>query len=210
MKLTDFFEKTYCVNLDRRPDRWSESLDEFNKFNLTSIERVSAVDGKITQIQLKNRNTNTSEMALVMTNINIIQNAKKEGLKSILILEDDVEFTDEVNNISEYFKFLPEDWDMVYFGGNHNTHMRIQPPKIINEKVCKLHQTYSTHCVGIKETAYDIILDNLKDLMKQLDVVYSDLQKRLNVYSFYPMIATQRVGFSDIQDKTVDYKWLIK
>jgi glycosyl transferase family 25 len=210
MKLTDFFEKTYCVNLDRRPDRWSESLDEFNKFNLTSIERISAVDGKTTQIQLKNRNTNTSEIALVMTNINIIQNAKKEGLKSILILEDDVEFTDEVNNISEYFKFLPEDWDMVYFGGNHNTHMRVQPPKIINEKVCKLHQTYSTHCVGIKETAYDIILDNLKDLVKQLDVVYSDLQKILNVYSFYPMIATQRVGFSDIQDKTVDYKWLIK
>ena len=210
MKLTDFFEKTYCVNLDRRPDRWSESLDEFNKFNLTSIERVSAVDGKTTHIQLKNRNTNTSEIALVMTNITIIQNAKKEGLKSILILEDDVEFTDEVNNISEYFKFLPEDWDMIYFGGNHNTHMRVHPPKIINEKVCKLHQTYSTHCVGIKETAYDIILDNLKDLMKQLDVVYSDLQKRLNVYSFYPMIATQRVGFSDIQDKTVDYKWLIK
>ena len=210
MKLTDFFEKTYCVNLDRRPDRWSESLDEFNKFNLTSIERVSAVDGKTTHIQLKNRNTNTSEIALVMTNINIIQNAKKEGLKSILILEDDVEFTDEVNNISEYFKFLPEDWDMIYFGGNHNTNMRVHPPKIINEKVCKLHQTYSTHCVGIKETAYDIILDNLKDLMKQLDVVYSDLQKRLNVYSFYPMIATQRVGFSDIQDKTVDYKWLIK
>ena len=54
MKLTDFFEKTYCVNLDRRPDRWSESLDEFNKFNLTSIERVSAVDGKTTDIALSN------------------------------------------------------------------------------------------------------------------------------------------------------------
>lgn len=210
MKITEFFDKTYCVNLDRRTDRWSEAMDEFNKFNLTEVERISAVDGKTTPIQLKNRNTNVSEIALVLTNIKIIENAKQQGLKSILILEDDVEFTDEVNNISEYFKFLPEDWDMIYFGGNHNTHMRVSPPKIINEKVCKLHQTYSTHCVGIRETAYDTILDNLKDLTKQLDVVYSDLQKKLNVYSFYPMIATQRVGYSDIQNKTVDYKWLIK
>ena len=36
------------------------------------------------------------------------------------------------------------------------------------------------------------------------------VKKNLNVYSFYPMIATQRVSFSDIENKMTDYKWLIK
>ena len=34
MKITDFFDKTYCINLERRPDRWEECLTEFNKFEL--------------------------------------------------------------------------------------------------------------------------------------------------------------------------------
>jgi GR25 family glycosyltransferase involved in LPS biosynthesis len=208
MKLTDFFDKTYCVNLDRRIDRWSDSINEFKRFNLIEVERVSAIDGKT--IQQENTHINKSEISLILTNIKIIEKAKKDGLKSILILEDDVEFTDEINNISEYFKFLPNDWDMIYFGGNHNTHMNIEPPIIINEKISKLHHTFSTHCVGIKNTAYNIILDNLKHPTKQLDAIYSDLQKTLNVYSFYPMIASQRIGFSDIQEMDVDYKWLIK
>ena len=29
MKITDFFDKTFCVNLERRSDRWDECLTEF-------------------------------------------------------------------------------------------------------------------------------------------------------------------------------------
>ena len=29
MKITEFFDKTYCINLDRRLDRWSECFVEF-------------------------------------------------------------------------------------------------------------------------------------------------------------------------------------
>ena len=53
-------------------------------------------------------------------------------------------------------------------------------------------------------------LERLKKYDNALDVIYSELQKSLNVYSFYPVIATQRVSFSDIENKVTDYKWLIK
>lgn len=208
MKITDFFDKTYCINLDRRTDRWSDVLNEFKKFNINKVERVSAIDGKT--IKVKNTNINKSEIALILTNIQIIEKAKKQNLKSILILEDDVEFTNEISNISKYFEFLPNNWDMIYLGGNHNEFIEWAKPTIINEKVLKLKHTFCTHCVGIKNTAYDIILDNLKHLLKQLDVVYCDLQKILNVYSFYPMIASQKIGFSDIQEMDVDYTSFIK
>ena len=134
MVITNFFDKTFCINLDRRKDRWEECLTEFNKYNLLDIERFTAIDGNNLP-QVKSGFVTPSRLALVLTNIDILEKAIQNNYESILILEDDVEFTNEVNKISEYFKFLPEDWDMLYFGGNHNQHMGIAPPKIINEKV---------------------------------------------------------------------------
>ena len=209
MKITDFFDKTFCVNLDRRSDRWDECLTEFEKHGISNVSKFTAIDGK----ELPQRSSGfvtPSRLALVLTNIKILEEAIENDYNSILILEDDIEFTDLVSDMDDFFKLLPEDWDMLYFGGNHNQHMGIDPPKIINEKVCKLHHTFSTHCVAINRKAFTTILDRLKKCDNALDVIYVELQRSLNVYSFYPMIATQRVSFSDIENKITDYKWLIK
>ena len=209
MKITDFFDKTVCINLDRRFDRWSECVAEFDKNKLVGIERFKAVDGKSLS-ELPKGYLTTSRLALVLTNMLILDKAIEEDYSSILILEDDVEFTNQVTNMKSFFDLLPEDWDMLYFGGNHNTHVGYEPPTIINDKVCKLHNTFSTHCVAINKKAFKEILERLKKCDNALDVIYAELQKKLNVYSFYPMIATQRVSFSDIENKMTDYKWLIK
>ena len=79
MKLTNFFDKTYCVNLDRRIDRWADSMNEFKRFNLIEVERVSAIDGKT--IEQENTQINKSEIALILTNIKIIKKAKKRKVK---------------------------------------------------------------------------------------------------------------------------------
>ena len=209
MKITDFFDKTFCINLDRRFDRWSECVAEFDKNKLVGIERFKAVDGK-SLAELPKGFLTTSRLALVLTNMLILDKAIEENYDSILILEDDVEFTNQVTNMKSFFDLLPEDWDMLYFGGNHNTHVGSEPPTIINDKVCKLHNTFSTHCVAINNKAFKEILERLKKCDNAIDVIYTELQKKLNVYSFYPMIATQRVSFSDIENKMTDYKWLIK
>jgi glycosyl transferase family 25 len=209
MKITDFFDKIYCINLERRPDRWEECLTEFNKFELTNVNRFIAIDGKELP-DVKSDIVNPSVLALVLTNIQIFEEAISNNYNSILILEDDIELNKTCINMEEYFKMLPEDWDMIYFGGNHNTHFGANPPVIVNEKVCKLHNTYSTHCVGINKKSFTSIYDRLKKCDNALDVIYSELQNILNVYSFYPMIATQRVSFSDIENKLADYKSLIK
>jgi hypothetical protein len=86
--------------------------------------------------------------------------------------------------------------------------MNIPPPIIINTKVCKLHNTYSTHFVAIKKTMFQELEFILSISCEPLDVTYSKIQKQKNVYSFYPAIAKQRVGYSDIQNKNTDYNWL--
>jgi hypothetical protein len=208
MKITDFFDKTYCINLDRRFDRWEECLIEFKKYDIENVVRWSAIDGN--NINKLGSCEKSSQTALILTNIDIIEDSIKNNLKNVLIMEDDIKFSDEVYNISEYFKYLPEDWDMVYFGGNHNSHMGVNPPLIINEKVCKLHNTFTTHCVGINGKSFNTIINKLKEFNNPLDVIYTDLQRSLNVYCFYPLIATQRISYSDIEGRVVNYNWLIK
>ena len=45
MKITDFFDKTFCVNLERRSDRWDECLTEFEKHSIYNICKFTAIDG---------------------------------------------------------------------------------------------------------------------------------------------------------------------
>lgn len=209
MRLFDRFDKVFCINLDRRPDRMLHFEEQVKKYNLGEFERVSAVDG-LNLKNLRSKNLKSNEQALIETNLKILEKSQLNNYKKILILEDDCTFYDEVQYLDLYFEKLPEDWDMLYMGGNHNTHVGVNPPKKINDKVQKLSHTYSTHFVGISNKVFEDLLFILNITTSPLDVTYTDLQKRKNVYSFYPAIVTQKVGYSDIQNTVTDYNWLIK
>ena len=209
MKLFDKFDKVYCINLDRRPDRLENFKKEVEKYNLGEFERFSAYDGK--QLNLTNEyNLKPGEIGIIKSNLDIIKDAKKNNYKTILIIEDDCVFNNEIINFEDYFKLLPSDWDMLYMGGNHNTHMGVKPPLKINDKVVKLHSTYSAHFIGIKSSVFDQIEELLEKSQQPLDVEYVILQKIFNCYSFTPALTSQLVNFSDIQELTTDYNWLIK
>ena len=209
MRLFDRFDKVYCINLDRRPDRLENFKKEVEKYNLGEFKRFSAYDGK--QLNLTNEyNLKPGEIGIIKSNLDIIKDAKKNNYKTILIIEDDCVFRDEIINFEDYFKLLPSDWDMLYMGGNHNTHMGVEPPLKINDKVVKLHSTYSAHFIGIKSSVFDQIEELLEKGQQPLDVEYVTLQKIFNCYSFTPALTSQLVNFSDIQELTTDYNWLIK
>jgi GR25 family glycosyltransferase involved in LPS biosynthesis len=210
MKLFERFDRVYLINLDRRPDRLENFNNEVLKYDLGTFERISAVDGLYLNLSEYNTNLNKGELGLILTNLQIIKDAKNNNYKSILIIEDDCCFTDEIKNIDSYFNYLPKDWDLLYMGGNHNSHIGVPSPHIINEKVCKLHSTYTTHFIGIKHTVFDQIELIINEKNHPLDVQYTTLQKTFNAYSFYPAIAKQMVDFSDIQNTNTDYNWLIK
>ena len=208
--LQDYFDRTYCINLDKRKDRWGECIVEFDKWGISGVTRYSAVDGTTFDRSKIPSRLKNGELGLVITNLDIIKDCMDNDCGDILILEDDVVFNDEILKISEYMSELPEDWDILYFGGNHNAHMGAAPPTKVNDKVCKLHNTFTTHCIGINKRMFKTIIDLLHKYDNPIDVAYSVLQKTHNIYSFYPAIATQRVGFSDIMNSNMDYRWLIK
>lgn len=207
MKFFDRFDKVFCINLDRRPDRMENFINQVNKFDLGDFERISAVDG---DLLIQHNHLLKGEVGILKTVINIIKHSIEKKYENILIIEDDCSFTEEIIVIQDYFDLLPSDWHMLYMGGNHNIHIGIDPPKKINEKVMKLHHTYSAHFIAIKSILFNEILDISIEFKEPIDVIYSNLQKKYNAYSFYPAIAKQLAGHSDIQKTIVNYDWLIK
>jgi hypothetical protein len=210
MRLFDYFDKVYCINLDRREDRFENFKKEVEKYNLGEFERFSAYDGKTLDLSKYNTTLNPGEVGVILSNLDIIKNAKENKYDKILIVEDDCVFSDNIKTIDSYFNLLPENWDMLYFGGNHNLHMGITLPTKINEKVIKLHSTYSAHFVGLKSNVFEHIEVIIKNFKEPIYVSYTKLQRVFNAYSFYPAMTSQLVNFSDIQNKIIDYNWLIK
>jgi GR25 family glycosyltransferase involved in LPS biosynthesis len=210
MRLFDRFDKVYCINLDRRPDRLENFKKEVEKYNLGEFERFSAYDRDKIDLSKYSLSVNPGAIGLLLSNLEIILESQINNYKSILILEDDCVFTDEILNIDSYFEKLPSDWDLLYMGGNHNIHMMSEPPVKINDKVCKLHSTYTTHFVGINKSMFNIVEEYIRKFDSPIDVMYAALQQKYNVYSFYPAIAKQSEGFSDIEKIDINYDWLIK
>jgi hypothetical protein len=208
MKFFERFDKVYCINLKHRQDRKISILTQCKNHNLGEINFFEAYNGN----EIKNPyNILNGAFGLILSNIDIIKEAKEKNYKSILVIEDDCYFTDEIKNIDSYLEMLPSDWDMFYLGGNHNIGwMGNEPPIKINEKIVKLHNTFTTHFVVINNTLYDILLEKLSNFDNPIDVIYTTIQKTHNVYCTSETIAKQINGYSDIENKVVNYHGMIK
>lgn len=208
--LEKYFDKIYCINLDRRTDRWEHFLNQSKNFGLNDFERISAIDGGKLNPSDFSSPLNQGELGLLLTTIKIFEDSIQNKYEKILILEDDCVFENELNKIDLFFRSLPSDWDMIYFGGNHNVHGGYPEPIVINDYVKKVSYTYSSHMIGFNIKIYEKIMSLLKTNQFPVDVVYSRLQKENKCYTFYPRLSTQLVDFSDIQNKVTNYNWLIK
>jgi len=207
MRLFERFDKVYLINLHRRPDRLCNFIEQVEKHDLGEFQIFEAFDGDKLNVS---SNLLSGEIGIIRSVIGVIEDAIDKNYSKILIVEDDCEFNGNIKNIDSYYSNLPDNWDMVYFGGNHNIHLNCKEPEKINDYIVKLTNTYSAHCIAIKKHMFNVILESIKNYHHPLDVSYHHLQKYFNVYGFYPGVAYQKPNFSDIQKQLTDYTWLIK
>ena len=214
--INNYFEKIFCINLDRRPDRWQECLKQFSIHNL-EVSRFSGVDAKnIPEIMEKVNRT----PGLVFGDIGcgrshrlIIESAKRDNLNNILIFEDDVEFHDSLNEVfSKFIQEVPDDWYILFLGGNHslNNVWQREPVMKISEHVYKLIFCHSTHAYAIRKKAYDKIIECLLPENDKGDILFSHAQIQLNTYVLRPHLAWQRDSYSDVLEENVNYEFLKK
>lgn len=222
MFIEDYFDKIFCINLNRRPDRWQICLDEFAKFNITKFERFAAVDDPING----NRGCTASHKALLDLII-------KNGWKRTLVLEDDFKIVEEDfhKKFEEMLPEVPEDWDMLYLGGHY-----AEPPiKRVNPHVIKHGRMFTTSSYGITLKMAKILSDGIYEVSRWLavsntecifkmkpqdvpeyllkmnlnpigpiDAIYGQFHPIHNCYIFHPRLMVQRESYSDLQERVMD------
>lgn len=207
MTLNDITKNIYVINLKERTDRKSHILNELNKINCNEFFLIEGVDGTniINDSKLKN-----GMVGLIKTYLKIFDQWSKSKQDDILIIEDDCTFVDDFNSkLKNYLDNVPNDWEMLYFGANHNYHigMKTQP---INDTCIKLNNSYSAHCVLLKNYVFIELINNIKQFSIENDVMLSNLQKKYNAYSSSKPLTSQIQSYSNIENKFVNYDWLIK
>jgi len=207
MTLNDLTDSIYVINLKERTDRKEHILNHLEKINCKNYILFEGVNGK----KIENPTKMPSGMfGLIKTYINMYNDWKKTPKDSILIIEDDCIFVDNFNEkLKEYMDHVPEKWDMLYFGANHNYHVG-EKTEVVNEKCIKLNKSFSAHCVILKSYVFEELIFALQSFTIENDVMMANLQKRYNAYSSVPGLTSQIVSFSDIQNSVMDYNWLIK
>lgn len=206
-KLEGFFEDIFCINLARRMDRYIQATAEFEKHNL-EVKFIEGIDGKTLPVRYilskDGMQVSRGDLGCTLSHLKVTKLAKERKLKSYLVFEDDVELDPNFNELLlKYLEYIPSDWDMIYFGGNHN-----KPLVKINEHISKMTQTFTTHAMIVKDTVYDKMIEMWSKENEKVDVALSELHRDNNCYVFTPHIAFQRPSFSDILNIETDYKHL--
>ncbi|HCS51899.1 glycosyltransferase family 25 protein [Rubinisphaera sp.] len=144
------FDAIYCINLDRRQDRWEQFQKRIpGDWPFREIERVSAVEGKQVPAPEWWKQGNGA-WGCYRTHLQLIENALNRGLDSILLLEDDAEFCpDFTQEVIQFLDAIPEDWGMLYLGGQH-LYVNAYPPQRISERVFQPYNVNRTHAFALR------------------------------------------------------------
>lgn len=197
-------DKIFCINLNCRFDRKQRCEEIFKKYDLRA-EFFPAIDGKNLNIKTKIK---SGHVGCCLSHREIYRKFSNSNWNNILILEDDVEFVEDFVDLFDlYYREVPNDWHLLYFGGNHNNTTK----NMISDHIHKLHNTYTTHCYLLNRKAIPFLLTEFDDCniyTQEVDVHLSNIQKRISCYGFIPHLAWQRASFSDIEEGYRDYKIL--
>jgi glycosyl transferase family 25 len=191
----EIIDKIVYINLDHRTERRDKMEKLFTKANIPSekVVRFPAIK------------RSKGEVGCLESHTAVLQMAKKEQWKNVLILEDDIEWT----NLEEYSKLeeltkLPN-WHVIMLMG---WYFKYDFPRIF----------YANHTSAylVNQTYYNTLLENRLESVRKIknriglnfltgkfnaDVYWNKLMEKDNWYGLYPCMCRQIDGFSDIGNK---------
>jgi GR25 family glycosyltransferase involved in LPS biosynthesis len=127
------FERVFCINLDRRPDRWRQLLCTLTGSGMLPLaERIPAVDGSRPEFQrsplitdLGRQHMNGKKglfkyltpggVGCALSHRSVWEKVVREGIRRALVLEDDAELDPEISDRLSQGPW-PEEFDLFFLG----------------------------------------------------------------------------------------------
>lgn len=197
----------FYINLDHRSDRKEHVETELTKLGLkgTRFKAIKMDNGAI---------------GCSMSHLKILQDAIKNNLDHVLIVEDDTSFLDPElfkKQINKFFKNNGNKWDVVLFAGNN-----VPPYETIDDTCVKVSRCQTTTCYLVNGHYINILAQNVKMGLTQLlnkptekhrfaiDIFWFALQASGRWYLIIPLTVVQREDYSDIEQKITNYKEMMQ
>jgi glycosyl transferase family 25 len=190
----EFVEKAVYINLDRRTDR-NERTKEVLSVLGDKVIRMSAIE------------ENPGFIGCLKSHITVLEMAKENKWKNVLICEDDVEWFQFDEGYKKLEELSKKNYDSIHLGpfpsrifpGNH----RLGDAQLNTAYLVNSHY-------------YDTLLDCFRNALPQLiethdefrygaDQCWKPLIRRDTWYAPFPPLVYQRPGFSDIRNTFQDH-----
>ena len=202
MNLISDIKNVFYINLDTRPDRKLHVELQLQNIGINNSQRFNAIK------------MNNGAIGCSMSHLKLIENAKANNLEHILIVEDDILFTNPDLFVTQFNKFLSNhtNFDMLLIAGNN-----LPPYTIIDDTCVQVKQCQTTTGYLVKNHYYDKLINNYKigilNLLKQpqnhrfyaIDKYWFNLQAVDKWYLIIPLSVTQREDYSDIEKRQTNY-----
>jgi len=199
------FDRTFVINLDRRPDRWERFQSQFPvDWPFALPERWSAVDGEAVEVP-EWFGAGAGAWGCLQTHVAIWWAQVENEWDSVLVLEDDAVFCrDAVQIMQQTMDLVPDDWDQVYFGGQHLDTNDRAPEVAVQDKLCRCRYTNRTHAYAIRQGFACEVIDYVdcpndrNARIQHVDYMLGDLHDGHNVFAPWRFCIGQVSGTSDV------------
>jgi glycosyl transferase family 25 len=201
------FQYTYYINLESRTDRLTHVRTELDKIGCSTSIRFNAIK------------TSSGAVGCTISHIKCLELAKQNGHPYVFICEDDICFSDPdllVKNTKEFFEKAGGSWDVLIIGGN-----MMPPYQQVGNFCARILNCQTTTGYIVRQPYYDKLIKNFREGLNQLmknptnkrefaiDMYWKRLQEVDRWYIIIPLTVHQLEGYSDIEERDVNYKNLM-
>jgi glycosyl transferase family 25 len=203
MKSISEIQHAFYINLASRPDRKDHVEKQLHSIGIHSFTRFNAI--KMTN----------GAIGCSMSHLQILQLARKENWNHVLIVEDDILFTNPAVFVTQFDAFLSNhsnDCDVVLVAGNNFGDYTTVDSTCVQITKCQTTTGYL-----VQRHYYDKLIHNIKTgllhLMREphnhrlyaIDKFWFQLQGIDKWFLITPLTVTQREDYSDIEQRATNY-----
>lgn len=202
--LKESFDRVVVINLARRFERRSQFTQRFENWPFKTPQRFEAIDGFQVEVPA-DWDKGPGAWGCMLSHRAVLGSAIADGVKSLLVLEDDAyPVPDFEGRSADFLARVPSDWDCLMFGGEH-----LMAPAPVAPGIVRCMATNRTHAFALRGRIMPALLRYWHHYKTDhCDIVLASLMRHCNVYAPDPFLIGQGAGFSDITETDEGVRFL--
>lgn len=211
----DHFDRIYCFHLPQETERKEIVTKEFENMGFADRVEFIHVTPPPKNFTMSNMRRNSrTEFGVNLTQFKAIVHAAIDGAQTPLFFEDDVTFRPDTHELlSAALSELPEDWDLMYFGGHPRGPLDPYRAKPYSKTLMEIGRFSFADSYTLSRNALLRFVDEWFERISRekamYDLILGDFAAKCKTYCIYPQPVVQRVVRSGVSGKVEDKRPLI-